>query len=290
MSLQIKMAKHAGACYGVEMAFDAVIEATQNARPDEKVHTLGQIIHNPQAVEWLERDYGVTSIATLDEAEEGTVIIRSHGAPPKTFEEAKAKGLNVKDATCPFVLRSQEHARDLVAEGYFLVVLGEKKHPEVIGLVAQVGSRAVAVETLEDLKNLDLPNKVGVLLQSTQKIEKFNDIILTLYHRCHEVKIRKTICNVVARHQKSATELAHEVDLMIVVGGKNSANTKELAMISRDKGAKTYHIETASEIQDAWFEGCNDVGVTAGTSTPSFIIESVLKRLNEVKSKTIAIK
>lgn len=285
MGLNIKMAKHAGACYGVEMAFDAVIDASKKAKEGGTVHTLGQIIHNKQAVEWLQRDYGVSAIATLDEADSGTVIIRSHGAPPKVFEEAKGKGLNIIDATCPFVLRSQEHARDLVTEGYFLVVLGEKKHPEVIGIVAQVPGRAVAIETLEDLNQVELPNKIGVVLQSTQKIEKFNEIILTLFHRCHEVKIRKTICNVVARHQKSATELAKEVDLMIVIGGKNSANTKELAMISREMGAKTYHIETAEEIKEEWFDGSQNVGVTAGTSTPSFIIESILKRLNDVQSK-----
>lgn len=279
------MAKHAGACYGVEMAFDAVIDTSKAAEAGEKIHTLGQIIHNKQAVEWLQRDFGVSAISILDEVDAGTVIIRSHGASPKIFEEAKEKGLNIVDATCPFVLRSQEHARDLVAEGYFLVVLGEKKHPEVIGIVAQVPGKAVAIETLEDLNHTHLPNKVGVVLQSTQKIEKFNDIILALYSRCHEVKIRKTICNVVARHQKSATELAKEVDMMIVVGGKNSANTKELAMISKEVGAKTFHIETADEIQKEWFEGCENVGVTAGTSTPSFIIESILKRLNEIKSQ-----
>lgn len=279
------MAKHAGACYGVEMAFDAVIDTAKKSDQPEKVHTLGQIIHNAQAVEWLKKDFGVSAIKTLDDINEGTVIIRSHGAAPGTYKKAKDKGLNVIDATCPFVVRSQEHARSLLEEGYFVLVLGEKNHPEVIGILGQVGERGAAVETEEDLNSIELPNKVGVVLQSTQKIDKFNDIILSLYARCYEIKIRKTICNVVARHQKSATELASEVDVMLVIGGKNSANTKELAMISQEIGTKTFHIETADEIQEEWFKNCKDVGITAGTSTPSFIIESIVARLKQIQSK-----
>lgn len=283
--MNIKMAKNAGACYGVEMAFDAVIDASKEAKQGEKVHTLGQIIHNAQAVEWLHQDYGVSAITILDEVDSGTILIRSHGAPPETFQKAKEKGLNVVDATCPFVVRSQEHAQDLLKEGYFIVVLGEKNHPEVIGILGQVGDRGIAIETLDDFNKAELPNKVGVVLQSTQKIEKFNEIILGLFKRCYEVKIKKTICNVVARHQKSATELAKEVDVMIVIGGKNSANTKELAMISKEEGASTYHIETADEIKEEWFKNCEEVGITAGTSTPSFIIESILDRLKQIQSK-----
>lgn len=283
--MKIKMAKNAGACYGVEMAFDAVIEASEKAKDGEKVHTLGQIIHNAQAVEWLRRDYGVSAIQNLDETDSGTILIRSHGAPPEIFNEANKKGLNIVDATCPFVIRSQEHALDLMNEGYFVVVLGEKKHPEVIGILGQVGDRGTAIETIDDLETNPIPNKVGVVLQSTQKIEKFNDIILELFKRCFEVRIKKTICNVVAKHQKSATELAQEVDVMIVIGGKNSANTKELAMISEEEGAKAYHIETAEELQETWFQGCKNVGITAGTSTPSFIIESILSRLKQIQSK-----
>lgn len=286
--MNIKMAKHAGACYGVEMAFDAVIEASDQAKEKSNVHTLGQIIHNAQAVEWLQRDYGVSAIENLDEIQEGTVLIRSHGAPPETFKKANEKGLDIVDATCPFVIRSQEHALGLMKEGYFVIVLGEKKHPEVIGILGQVGDRGIALETLEDLENAGIPNKVGVVLQSTQKIEKFNDIILELYKRCFEIRIKKTICNVVARHQKSATELSQEVDVMIVIGGKNSANTKELAMISEEQGAKTYHIETANEIKDEWFKQCKEVGITAGTSTPSFIIESILSKLKQIQSKVLS--
>ena len=286
--MNIKMAKHAGACYGVEMAFDAVRDTAGQTDQPEKVHTLGQIIHNAQAVEWLKKDYGVSAIKSLDEVTDGTVIIRSHGANPETFKKAKDKGLNVVDATCPFVVRSQEHAKALLEEGYFVLVLGEKNHPEVIGILGQVEGRGAAVETVDDLNQLDLPNKVGVVLQSTQKIDKFNEIILSLYARCYEVKIRKTICNVVARHQKSATELACEVNVMIVIGGKNSANTKELAMISQEGGAKTYHIETSDEIKEEWFINCEDVGITAGTSTPSFIIESIIARLKKIQSKVPA--
>ncbi len=286
--MNIKMAKHAGACYGVEMAFDAVIDASQKAKEGEAVHTLGHIIHNAQAVEWLKRDYGVSAIQKLEDVESGTILIRSHGAAPETFKQAKEKGLNVIDATCPFVIRSQEHALSLMQEGYFVVVLGEKKHPEVIGILGQVGERGIAIETIDDLNHADLPNKIGVVLQSTQKIEKFNNIILGLYHRCYEVRIKKTICNVVARHQKSATELAQKVDVMIVIGGKHSANTKELAMISEEQGAKTYHIETAEELKEEWFEQCQDVGITAGTSTPSFIIEAILSKLKQIQSKVPA--
>jgi len=158
-------------------------------------------------------------------------------------------------------------------------------HPEVIGILGQVKERGIAIETINDFNSAELPNKVGVVLQSTQKIEKFNEIILGLFKRCYEVKIKKTICNVVARHQKSATELAKEVDVMIVIGGKNSANTKELAMISKEEGTNTYHIETADEIKEEWFKKCEEVGITAGTSTPSFIIESILDRLKQIQSK-----
>ena len=191
--MKIRKAVHAGYCWGVERALDIVTD-TASAHPGETVRTLGPIIHNPHVVQSLE-EKGVQSVNGLDEMDSGTVIIRTHGVPPETYEQAAAKGLNVVDATCPLVTLVQNKAKQLVQEGYHLVIFGNPQHPEVIGTIGHAGGKATVIEHPEDVKNVHLPKRIGVVVQTTQETELLAALLAELAPRCKEVKIFNTICN-----------------------------------------------------------------------------------------------
>lgn len=281
--MRIEIAEHAGYCYGVERALKLTRKASdQSPTP---IHTLGPIIHNPQVVDSLSSD-GVTPIADVEEARSGTVIVRSHGVEPAVIERAKAKGLEVVDATCPFVAAAQQRAADLVRDGYELVIVGEHDHPEVRGILARAGGSALVAEKAEDLAELKECKRVGVVVQTTQSIERLNQIVAKLLLVSSELRVYNTICDATINRQKSAKDLARRVDVMLVVGGKNSANTTRLAQISRETNAATHHIETAREISTAWFDDANKVGVTAGASTPDWILDEVVTALTRIGGGT----
>ncbi len=275
--MKIRKAVHAGYCWGVERALDIVTD-TASAHPGETVRTLGPIIHNPHVVQSLE-DKGVQSVNGLDEMESGTVIIRTHGVPPETYEQAAAKGLNVVDATCPLVTLVQNKAKQLVQEGYHLVIFGNPRHPEVIGTIGHAGGKATVIEHPEDVKNVHLPKRIGVVVQTTQETELLAALLAELAPRCKEVKIFNTICNPTIERQEAARELARDVQVVIVVGGKNSSNTRHLAEVCREEGATAYHIEDATELDPQWVRGCENIGVTAGASTPGWLMDQVIERL-----------
>jgi 4-hydroxy-3-methylbut-2-enyl diphosphate reductase len=283
----IRKAVHAGYCWGVERAIDMVIQTTETHQ-DVPVRTLGPIIHNPQVVQSL-AEKGASTIDSLDEIPSGgTVIIRTHGVAPGVYKQASSKNLTVVDATCPLVTLVQNRAKQLVSEGYHLVIFGNSKHPEVIGTLGHAGGHATVIEKPEDARTVKLANKkVGLVVQTTQETERLGEVLSYLAPRCKELKIFNTICNPTIERQDAARDLAREVQVMIVVGGKNSSNTRHLATVCQQEGATTYHIEEANEVEPAWFSGVQEIGVTAGASTPGWLMDQVIARVTELEQQQL---
>lgn len=269
--MEVLLAEYLGFCYGVKRAIKIAREnASTEGLPSA---TLGPIIHNPQMVARLKED-GVGTINSLDEMQKGTVIIRSHGVGPETYEAAKAKNLTLVDATCPHVRRAQLAAKTLVDEGFSVVIVGEKNHPEVKSIFEWTDSTATIVEMVEEAEIVENCGKLGIVSQTTFSGENFKKIVSILLDKAPEIKIERTICQATSERQKAAAELAEKVDLMLVIGGKNSANTTRLYQLCKEK-CTTYHIETADELQPQWFDKIKKIGITAGASTPDWIIKEV---------------
>ncbi len=275
--MKILLAEHRGFCYGVERA---VAMARGCAERPGKAATLGPIIHNPQLVARLAAE-GVGTVDDLDAIEGDTVIIRSHGAPPETYRQAAAKNLTVVDATCPHVKKAQTAARDLREKGYTIVVVGERGHPEVNSIVAWAGEGTVVVETAAEADALPEIPRMGVVSQTTFPPARFADIVAILNTKTGDIQINRTICTATELRQQAAVDLAARVGVMIVVGGRGSANTTRLAELCREAGSRVYHIETAAELDPAWFRGAEAAGITAGASTPEWVIEEVYRKMQE---------
>ena len=271
--MEVILADYLGFCYGVKRA---ITIAQENASSDGKACTLGPIIHNPQMVERL-RSEGVGTVDELAEMDEGTIIIRSHGVGPKIYAEAEKRGLELVDATCPHVKKAQLYAKALVDDGYSVVIIGEKRHPEVHSIFEWSDGKAAIVETEEEAEALHSCAKLGIVCQTTFSGAKFKQIVSRLLEKSRDIRIQRTICTATDQRQAAALELAAKVDLMLVIGGKNSANTTRLARICEEK-CLTYHIETAEELQDEWFDKIEKIGITAGASTPDWIIKEVYKK------------
>ena len=275
--MKVTVAKKAGACYGVNRALELAMSCVDAPQP---VHTLGPLIHNPLVVASL-AERGIEKAADLDDAQGGTVVIRSHGMPPQVIDEARSRGFSVVDATCPFVSKVQKNARLLADDGYSVVIIGESGHAEVEGIRAWCGDAVLAVvEEPEELPS-PLPQKVGVVVQTTQSEERFEHIVRFIEERCTDVRAFKTICSATQQRQHSARELAGACDVMIVIGGRNSGNTRRLFEIC-SASCPTHHIESAAELDGTWFAGVSHVGVTAGASTPQSHIDEVVSALEEL--------
>ncbi len=273
----IVVAEHAGFCFGVERAVRMAREAAQGRR----VFSLGPLIHNNQAVEQLRRA-GVEPVARVEDAQGGLLVIRSHGVPPEVLQRARELGVELVDATCPFVRRVQERARRLREQGYEVVIVGEKEHPEVLGILGHVRGRAFVVERPEEVAQLPPLGRVGLVAQTTQTRENFRAVAQALKRRCAEVFVCDTLCNATVLRQSAAEELSKKADVMLIVGGRHSGNTRRLAEVARRHCPATYHIETAEEIDRRWLDGARIVGVSAGASTPEDVIAGVVARLNEL--------
>lgn len=262
--MRVKVAKYAGVCYGVERALKLAAEAAESGRT---VHTLGPLIHNPQAVLAM-AERGVEVAESLDDAAEGTLIIRSHGVNPSIIAQAREKGLDVIDATCPFVSTAHQSAAELVRDGYTVIIVGESDHPEVEGIMAWAQGRAIVVEEVADIPAKLGSRKIGVVVQTTQSLSRLQAVVDALLPRVSELKVHNTICSATGKRQRAAEDLARDVDVVVVVGGHNSGNTSRLAEICSTVNDRVHHVETADELQAEWFDGARDVGVTAGASTP----------------------
>jgi 4-hydroxy-3-methylbut-2-enyl diphosphate reductase len=248
---------------------------------DVATHTLGPLIHNPQVVKDLHKR-GVEEARSVEEVDEGIVVIRSHGVAPAIIEQARHKGLRVIDATCPHVSKAHRAARQLRESGCCVVVVGELGHPEVEGIRAYAGDNAIVVQEPSDLpEELDF-DKVGVVVQTTQTPESLDAIVEALRGRGIAPFVRNTICFATRQRQAAALELAATVDVMLVVGGRNSGNTTRLATLCQTACPRTHHIESALELDSAWFEDATTVGITAGASTPENQITAVEQALEHL--------
>ncbi|MCL5263775.1 MAG: 4-hydroxy-3-methylbut-2-enyl diphosphate reductase [Chloroflexi bacterium] len=281
--MQVKLAKEMGFCFGVRRGVSQVERAAQERGP---LQTLGSLVHNQQVVDRL-GESGVKAVHDLDEVKGETVAIATHGVAREVIEEAKARGIEVIDVTCPYVKLIQEKARQMHEAGFQVVVFGDRGHTEVIGIVGWTKGRAIVVSAPEEISALPRAKKVGIVAQTTQSIDAYEKVISRLVARCLprsiELRIHNTICNATALRQSAAVKLADSVDVMVVVGGKNSANTRRLAELCQAKGVPTHHVEDAGELQTSWFAACNTVGVTAGASTPDWVIDEVVKRLEAME-------
>ena len=275
--MNVILAKNAGACYGVQRALDMALGAPGESG---KAYTLGPLIHNPGVVAGL-RERGVFEVDSLDDVQDGTIIIRSHGVTPEVHDAVEAKGLPVLDATCPHVERAQKAAAELARKGCRVVVVGEEGHPEVEGLRAwarREGAKVDVVPSPDDVPS-DLRAPVGVVVQTTQRRENLDAIVERIVEQGIEPEVKRTICFATRQRQDAAAELAGQVDAMVVIGGRNSSNTTRLAEICSAECPRAFHVESVDEISADWFAGCQTVGVTAGASTPESQITAVVDYL-----------
>ncbi len=279
--MKIFIIKSAGFCFGVKRAINEA-EKSRAASADN-IYTLGPIIHNPQAVKKLEES-NIFSKDDIEEIEGGIVIIRSHGVRLDELRRAAEKGLNVIDATCPFVKKVQDLVSNLSADGYDVIVVGQKEHPEVKGLISYGNADIMVVESPEELRDMPM-KKVGIVAQTTLPMSKLEAVVAYCLTRTSEMKVYNTICNATSIRQEESVELARRVDIMMVVGGRNSANTKRLVEICREIQPRTSHIEVASEIEPSWLDGAGTVGITSGASTPNWVIQEVIEKIEEISSK-----
>lgn len=276
--MNVTVAPDSGFCFGVKRALKLAFDAARKG--DGPVATLGPIIHNPQVVAKL-GDEGLSVVDSLEKVEGGTLIVRSHGLPQSVLDDAAALGITVVDATCPFVKQAQDAAVRLECEGYTVVIVGEEDHPEVLSVTGNLRGPATVVDGPLGLSELGESDKVGVVCQTTQPLEHLRAVAAALLSKARELRVFNTICEATLERQTSALELAKKVDVMLVVGGKNSANTRRLWELCREAGCDAYHIETTDELEPAWFEGKKEVGVTGGASTPHWIIDEVVRTVED---------
>jgi 4-hydroxy-3-methylbut-2-enyl diphosphate reductase len=274
MKRTVQVANQADYCFGVRRALDLALENLSDET--RNVYSLGPIIHNPQVVEEFRRK-GMIPIDSIDEIDEGVLVIRSHGVEKDLLDRASEKGLEVVDATCPFVKNAQTLARKLSEEGYQVVIVGESAHPEVKGILSYAGDDPIVVKEAWELKAEEVGSKVGVLSQTTKRKENFVEVVKAVSGLSHECRAFNTICNATLSRQASAVELAETVDVMLVVGGKNSANTRRLAELCCSAGCEAFQIEVPDEITPHMLRGKRRVGIAAGASTPRSQVDAVKK-------------
>jgi 4-hydroxy-3-methylbut-2-enyl diphosphate reductase len=279
--IKVEKARQRGSCFGVRRAIKIIDKA---AKEYPEIATLGPIVHNRLVVTKLS-ETGVKVVNELDQVRDGVVAITSHGIPPQLLSQIQARKLQVIDTTCPIVRSAQKAAKKLADAGFRVFIFGEATHPEVKGLMGWAGDNAVATMNGDEVANLELPPRLGIIAQTTQSQSKFvefcNDVIKAVFPTVQEIRIVNTLCQETQKRQNAAVELAVGSDLMIVVGGHNSANTQRLAEVCAPL-VETHLIETADEIKKDWLAGKRNVGVTAGASTPDEAIKEVVEKLESL--------
>jgi len=271
VAVHIQIASEAGACYGVERALRMVEDAAKTS--PVPVHTLGPLIHNPRVVADLALK-GVTVVDSPEESAGDTLLLRTHGVTPNEERRARKLCHDVLDATCPFVKKVHLAASRLYREGYQVVVVGEAGHPEVEATLPHAPG-AVVVGDASEVADLPACKKIGVVVQTTQSRSNLERVVSALLGRAEEVRVVNTICDATSGHQGACAELAARADVMIVIGGRISANTKRLTEIAAELCPRTYHIEGADELDPSWLDGAGLIGITAGASTPASQIDAV---------------
>lgn len=278
--MDVEVAHHSGFCYGVKEAIKLATETADGS--DRSTVTLGPLIHNPQEIDRLNREYGIERVDSLDGLTDANVVIRAHGVPPEYFERAAAQNLAVVDATCRFVTDVQNAAVDFCRKGYPLYVVGEPRHPEIIGILghakrAYPDAEIHVVEQVEEILDRN-PERAAVVFQTTHDYAKYKLLERRIKERKLPWKIKNTICGATKSNQYSADELARRVDIMVVIGGKNSGNTRRLMELC-ESHTRARHVETAAELKPEWFSGLTKVGVTAGASTPQWVVDEVVEAI-----------
>jgi 4-hydroxy-3-methylbut-2-enyl diphosphate reductase len=282
--MEILVAKTAGFCFGVRRALELVQDALgkQASQKGEILYSIGPLIHNPRVVNELS-EKGVQTVFDIEAIPQasGKVVIRSHGAGPGIYQKAAGRNLEIIDATCPFVKNVQKLGAFLADQGYQVIIFGEREHAEVKGVLESIGIPALVLNDSGDL-NEDEPisSKVGVISQTTQETAKLSRLVAQILPYTKEIRVFNTICSATSERQQEAAALSRQVDLMIVVGGRNSANTFRLVEICRNNGTTTYQVESAAEINPDWFQGINKTGITAGASTPDQQIAEIVEKIN----------
>jgi len=278
MKKEVVVGKKAGCCFGVKRALE--IAGATRKKYQNPVYTLGPLIHNPKVVQKM-NEAGIIPCRSFEQMQPGGIlVIRSHGAGPQVYATARNKGLKVIDATCPFVQHEQNLAVKLHQEGYRVVVVGDPEHAEVQAVVASVPGEVNIINPAEVPQAIEFPARVGIVCQTTQSRDNLRRVVAIILPHVKELKVYNTICNATVERQAEVYEIARRVDILLVVGGKNSANTCKLAEIGSSL-VSTYHIEGVEEIEPCWFRQKKVVGITAGASTPQEQIEEVLIWLEE---------
>ncbi|PAF52616.1 4-hydroxy-3-methylbut-2-enyl diphosphate reductase [Helicobacter sp. 13S00477-4] len=275
--MEIKMAKNYGFCFGVKRAIQ-IAEKTKDSI------TLGPLIHNPKEISRLEMKFGVKVQEDTRAIKNGqNIIIRTHGIPKNDLEYLKNKEIQITDATCPYVTKPQQIVELMSKEGYQIIIFGDKAHPEVKGVMSYSQTEPIVIGSFEELKQTKIKKKVALVSQTTKQAQDLLEISSYLITHCYETRIFNTICNATFDNQESARELSKEVDIMIVVGGKTSSNTKQLLNIALQNCPKSYLVEDENDLIPEWFIDKNLCGITAGASTPDWIIDKVKKKILEIE-------
>ena len=268
---------------GVRRAVDIVLDIAR-VKGDEKIYTYGPLIHNPQTVELL-KQRGIIPIDNIDDVDGGTIIIRAHGISLEARQKIEEKGMKIVDATCPRVIRVQSIIKKYTTRGYTVLIVGDREHPEVIGLLGYSSGRGIVISNKDEIDTLPELDKVCIVAQTTQNSGEYEELIRKIKKRFPSAIAFNTICDSTEKRQAEIDTLASEMDAMIVVGGRNSANTKRLAMISEEHGTPTFHIETAEELKKTGINGYNNIGVSAGASTPNWIIDRVIDYITQYREQ-----
>lgn len=279
--MNIIVADEAGFCFGVKRAIEIAYREKEKYG-DNPIYTFGPLVHNPQVVQKLEMD-GIFSIENLNLHPPGRLIIRTHGVSPEIRLEASRLGYDIIDATCPLVKRIHEIVLRLQKEDYPIVIIGNASHPEVQGIMGHVKTESYVIEKNEDVRNLPGFKKLGVVVQTTSLLSMFHKISMQLLKKSSEIRIFNTICNTTIERQASAKKIAEKTDIAIVIGGRDSSNTRQLLEICRNVNPRSYHIESSEQIKREWFEGVTSVSLTAGASTPDYIMQEVYEKIQKLQ-------
>lgn len=280
--MKITIANKAGFCFGVKRAMKIAYKELEKAS-GKPVYTLGPLVHNPQVIDQLEKD-GIKSIEQedLENHNVGHLIIRTHGISPSIRRKAVKLGFKNIDSTCPLVKKIHKIVRTLRDEDYKILVIGHASHPEVVGIVGQVEGDCTVIENIKDSAELPRFKKLGVVVQTTALWPKFQEIAAELVGKAQECRIFNTICHATIERQKAALKLAKNVDVMVIIGGKNSSNTRRLLEICKSVNSNSHHVEHVEDLDPSWFKGAKEAGITAGASTPDHIIKRIIHRIKEL--------
>ena len=277
--MKIELAENYGFCFGVKRAIKIAEENTNAA-------TYGPLIHNSKEIARLDQDFKVGLVEDFKTFQPGDkAIVRTHGIVKDELKALKESGVDVVDATCPFVTKPQEIAQEMSEKGYSVVIFGDEKHPEIKGVKSYATYGALVVTAPEELEDVKLHERVALIAQTTRKVEDYMEIANYLIPRHKEVRVFNTICNATFENQDAVRKLSKRADVMIIIGGKNSSNTKQLFNISYENCKDSYHIEDEKELDMTWFEGKELCGISAGASTPDWIIQNVVDAIEEGVSK-----